>query len=192
MKRLGLCAALAALAFVLPASAQTQAPPPGQIATPSDYILLTVIMRHHQTMNLGEISKILEEQGFSTKFPPEGIQVESWYAAMGLGHVVTLRVGRAGRVESLPHRDLHDLRFQGDRQDAARAGAEEVVRFAATRRASPSSSSQYTGRTSPHEGRRTACRASSFQAPPSLVQICKTWTLDTPGLPSASYSKSRL
>jgi hypothetical protein len=92
MKRLGLCAALAALAFVLPASAQTQAPPPGQIATPSDYILLTVIMRHHQTMNLGEISKILEEQGFSTKFPPEGIQVESWYAAMGLGHVVTLRV----------------------------------------------------------------------------------------------------
>jgi hypothetical protein len=27
-----------------------------------------------------------------TKFPPEGIVVESWYVAMGLGHVVTLRV----------------------------------------------------------------------------------------------------
>ena len=92
MKRLGFCAALAALAFVLPASAQTPAPQSGSSATPSDYILLTVIMRHDQTKNLGEITKILQEQDFSTKFPPEGIQVESWYAAMGLGHVVTLRV----------------------------------------------------------------------------------------------------
>jgi hypothetical protein len=32
-------------------------------------------MRHDQTMNLGEIGKIQEEQGFWAKFPPEGIQV---------------------------------------------------------------------------------------------------------------------
>jgi hypothetical protein len=92
MKRLGFCAALAALAVVLPASSQTTAPPPGAFATPSDYILLTVIMRHDQTKNLGEINKIQDEQDFWAKFPPEGIQIESWYIAMGLGYVVTLRV----------------------------------------------------------------------------------------------------
>jgi hypothetical protein len=96
MKRLGIWLALAAFAFALPAASQAPPPqsptPPGPAATPSDYILLTVIMRHDQTMNLGELNKIQEEQGFWAKFPPEGIQVESWYIAMGLGYIVTLRV----------------------------------------------------------------------------------------------------
>jgi hypothetical protein len=93
MKRFGIWLALAALAFTLPAASQTPSPPPpGPAATPSDYILLTVIMRHDQTMNLGELNRIQEEQGFWAKFPPEGIQVESWYIAMGLGYIVTLRV----------------------------------------------------------------------------------------------------
>ena len=97
MKRLGLWLALAAFAFAQPAASQSPAPPsapppPGPAATPSDYILLTVIMRHDQTMNLAELNKIQEEQGFWAKFPPEGIQVESWYIAMGLGYIVTLRV----------------------------------------------------------------------------------------------------
>jgi hypothetical protein len=42
--------------------------------------------------NLDEITKILDEQGFWAKFPPDGIVVESWYVLMGLGHVATLRV----------------------------------------------------------------------------------------------------
>ncbi len=96
MKRFGVSFVVAALMFAFPAAAQTPAPPPaavpGPAATPSDYILLTVIMRHDQTMNLDEINKIQAEQGFWAKFPPEGIQVESWYIAMGLGYIVTLRV----------------------------------------------------------------------------------------------------
>ena len=36
-----------------------------------------------------------DDSGFWAKFPPEGITVESWYVAMGLGHVVTLRVSPA-------------------------------------------------------------------------------------------------
>lgn len=72
-----------------PAAAQTT---PGPAATPSDYILLTIIMRHDQTKNLAEINKLQEEAGFWARFPPEGIQVESWYIAMGLGYVITLRV----------------------------------------------------------------------------------------------------
>jgi len=91
MKRPGVWLALAALAFAYPAGAQTP-PPPGPAATSSDYILLTVIMRHDQTKNLAEINRIQAEQEFWAKFPPEGIQVESWYIAMGLGYIVTLRV----------------------------------------------------------------------------------------------------
>jgi hypothetical protein len=55
-------------------------------------VLATLILRHDQSRNLEEITKILDESGFWAKFPPEGIIVESWYVAMGLGHVVTLRV----------------------------------------------------------------------------------------------------
>ena len=91
MKRFAVWIALVVFAFVTPVAAQSP-PPPGPAATPSDYILLTVIMRHDQTMNLAEINKIQAEQEFWAKFPPEGIQVESWYIAMGLGYIVTLRV----------------------------------------------------------------------------------------------------
>lgn len=66
--------------------------PSGPTDTPVDYILLTVIMKHDQSRNLDEISKLQEESGFWAKFPPEGIEVESWYIAMGLGYIVTLRV----------------------------------------------------------------------------------------------------
>lgn len=69
-----------------------QAPSPGAVATPSDYILLTVIMKHDQTKNLSELNEVLAEQAFWTTFPPEGVEVESWYVAMGLGYIVTLRV----------------------------------------------------------------------------------------------------
>jgi hypothetical protein len=65
-----------------------------QPATPSatDYVLVTVVLRHDQSRNLEEITKYLDDSGFWAKFPPEGITVESWYVAMGLGQVVTLRV----------------------------------------------------------------------------------------------------
>ena len=65
-----------------------------QPATPSatDYVLVTVVLRHDQSRNLEEITKLLDDSGFWAKFPPEGITVESWYVAMGLGQVVTLRV----------------------------------------------------------------------------------------------------
>jgi len=35
---------------------------------------------------------VMKDQKFWAEFPPEGIQVESWYVVMGLGHAVTLRV----------------------------------------------------------------------------------------------------
>lgn len=82
----------ALLSVGLLSSAAHAQQPPGPAATPSDYILLTIIMRHDQTKNLGEINQIQDDQGFWKNFPPDGIEVESWYIAMGLGYIVTLRV----------------------------------------------------------------------------------------------------
>jgi len=61
-----------------------------QPATPSatDHVLVTVVLRHDQSRNLEEITKLLDDSGFWAKFPPEGITAESWYVAMGLGQVV--------------------------------------------------------------------------------------------------------
>ena len=63
-----------------------------QLQTPADYILLTVFLRHDQSRKLDDIIKHLDEQQFWGLFPPEGIEVESWYIMMGVGHVVMLRV----------------------------------------------------------------------------------------------------
>lgn len=127
----------ALLSVGLLSSAAHAQQPPGPAATPSDYILLTIIMRHDQTKNLGEINQIQDDQGFWKNFPPDGIEVESWYIAMGLGYIVTLRVPparlrgqprrRAERLEGVPHRVLPDLRRARDRQDVARAGESQVI-----------------------------------------------------------------
>ena len=55
-------------------------------------ILLTIFLRHQQDKNLGEINAKLDETGFWKKFPPEGIEIVSWYVMMGIGQVVTLRL----------------------------------------------------------------------------------------------------
>jgi len=55
-------------------------------------ILLTVFLKHQQDKNLGEINAKLDATGFWNKFPPEGIEVVSWYVMMGIGQVVTLHV----------------------------------------------------------------------------------------------------
>lgn len=54
--------------------------------------LLTIFLRHDQSKTLGEIREHLKQTGFKDKFPPEGIEVVSWYVLMGIGQVVTLRV----------------------------------------------------------------------------------------------------
>jgi hypothetical protein len=58
----------------------------------SDEMLLTIFLKHRQSMNLGEINRKLDETGFWKKFPPEGTEVVSWYVLMGIGQVVTLKL----------------------------------------------------------------------------------------------------
>lgn len=61
------------------------------MTTKEGEMLLTIFFKHHQTMNLGEINEKLENTGFWKKFPPDGIEVVSWYVMMGIGQVVTLK-----------------------------------------------------------------------------------------------------
>ena len=65
------------------------------MATAPDEILLTVFLKHDQSRTLGEINAHHEETGFWKKFPPEGIEVVSWYVMMGIGQVATLKVPAA-------------------------------------------------------------------------------------------------
>jgi hypothetical protein len=55
-------------------------------------ILLTIFLKHDQTKTLAEINQQLDKTGFYRKFPPEGVEVVSWYVMMGIGQVVTVRV----------------------------------------------------------------------------------------------------
>jgi hypothetical protein len=75
----------------LAAEPQAPNPTPGS-QTPADYILRTVVLRHDQSRTFEDIVKHLDTKQFWKQFPPQGIEIESWYVMMGLGHVITLRV----------------------------------------------------------------------------------------------------
>jgi hypothetical protein len=76
----------ASLAMALPGDAQTPAP------AAQDTFMLTIFLRHDQTKTLDQLQQHLKETGFDQSFPPEGIEIVSWYVMMGIGQVVTLRV----------------------------------------------------------------------------------------------------
>jgi hypothetical protein len=71
-----------------PSSAPAEHAPP----TADNAVMLTVFFKHDQSRPLSELNAQLEKQGFYKAFPPEGIEVVSWYVMMGIGQVVTLRL----------------------------------------------------------------------------------------------------
>jgi hypothetical protein len=81
--------AISSAHVVLAQSPQATAAPP---QTTSGSFLLTVVLRHDQSKTLSEINERLKQNGYFQRFPPEGIEVVSWYIVMGIGQVVTLRV----------------------------------------------------------------------------------------------------
>ncbi|HEX7923952.1 MAG TPA: hypothetical protein VF583_23540 [Bradyrhizobium sp.] len=87
--------AIAALAAALlsGSGARAQTTPPGNAAPTSDNaIMVTIFFKHDQSRPLSELNAQLERQGFYKAFPPEGVEVVSWYVMMGVGQVVTLRL----------------------------------------------------------------------------------------------------
>jgi hypothetical protein len=92
------CAAIAAAALFI--NFATFGPAFGQaplVTAPEDKasFLLTVFLRHDQSKTLPEINERLKQNGYYVKFPPDGVEVVSWYVMMGIGQVVTLRVPAA-------------------------------------------------------------------------------------------------
>jgi hypothetical protein len=100
--------AVAALACTVDANAQTTAAPAAGAAsaTPDNAILLTVFLKHDQSRPLAELNAQLAKQGFYKAFPPKGMEVVSWYVAMGIGQVITLRLP-ASRIREV-NRVLED------------------------------------------------------------------------------------
>jgi hypothetical protein len=91
----------AAFAWTVPANAQSAsagsaaapgAAAPGATATPDNAILLTIFLKHDQSRPLAELNAQLARQGFYKAFPPQGVEVVSWYVQMGIGQVITVRL----------------------------------------------------------------------------------------------------
>ena len=82
---------LALTALAPPATAQT-ATSAAVAAAPSGTILLTIFLKHDQSKSLGEINDDLKRNGYYQRFPPQGVEIVSWYVMMGVGQVVTLRL----------------------------------------------------------------------------------------------------
>lgn len=57
-----------------------------------DAILLTVYLKHDQTMNISEINARAEQNRLNEIFPPEGVEIVDHYVFMGIGQVIVLRV----------------------------------------------------------------------------------------------------
>ncbi len=75
-----------------PAGAPTSPPANTAAPTPDNAVMLTVFFKHDQSRPLSELNAQLERQGFYKAFPPEGVEVVSWYVMMGIGQVITLRL----------------------------------------------------------------------------------------------------
>ena len=57
-----------------------------------DDIMLTVFLKHDQSQALDEFQTKLDQRGWWDKFPPEGVEIVSWYVVMGIGQIATLRL----------------------------------------------------------------------------------------------------
>lgn len=55
-------------------------------------LMLTVYLRHDQSMTLDQINAHVDRTGFLKNFPPQGVEVVSWHVLMGIGQVITLRL----------------------------------------------------------------------------------------------------
>jgi len=90
MKRILAILALYALAST---TATAQGFNPDRLQLPdNDTILLTVFLKHDQTMNNVERGELLRDTGFNDTFPPDGIEIVDHYVMMGIGQVIVLRL----------------------------------------------------------------------------------------------------
>jgi hypothetical protein len=87
MKRTTFAATCLALLFSIIGLAQEQGP----LLADKDTMLLTVFLKHDQSMNNIQRRILLEESGFGDLFPPDGVEIVDHYVMMGIGQVIVLR-----------------------------------------------------------------------------------------------------
>ena len=87
MKRTTLAATFLLLLISLVGGAQDQGP----LLPDKDTMLLTVFLKHDQSMNNIERRALLDESGFNDMFPPEGVEIVDHYVMMGIGQVIVMR-----------------------------------------------------------------------------------------------------
>jgi len=58
----------------------------------SENILLTVFLKHDQSMNNDQRRELLTTTRFGEMFPPEGVEIVDHYVMMGIGQVIVLRL----------------------------------------------------------------------------------------------------
>jgi len=63
----------------------------GPLLPEKDTMLLTVFLKHDQSMNNIQRRELLDEAGFAELFPPEGVEIVDRYVMMGIGQVIVLR-----------------------------------------------------------------------------------------------------
>lgn len=81
-----------ALAVMMTGGAAMAQQDPSKIGSDPDRVMLTIFLKHTQRLTLEEMGENLRKNGFFQKFPPDGVEVLSWYQLMSFGHVITLMV----------------------------------------------------------------------------------------------------
>jgi hypothetical protein len=69
-----------------------EGPLTGPLQEDEDAFLLTVYLKHDQTMNISEINALAAQNRLDEIFPPEGVEIVDHYVFMGIGQVIVLRV----------------------------------------------------------------------------------------------------
>jgi hypothetical protein len=54
--------------------------------------MITIFLKHFQENNLSDLQQELDQNGFFKMFPPEDVEIVSWYVMMGIGQVVTVKL----------------------------------------------------------------------------------------------------
>ncbi len=69
-----------------------EGPLTGPLLENEEAFLLTVYLKHDQTMNITEINELAAQNRLNEIFPPEGVEIVDHYVFMGIGQVIVLRV----------------------------------------------------------------------------------------------------
>ncbi len=92
MKKTKLIATAALVMLIGSVGVAQEGPLTGPLLENEDAFLLTVYLKHDQTMNIAEINELAAQNRLNEIFPPEGVEIVDHYVFMGIGQVIVLRV----------------------------------------------------------------------------------------------------